>query len=514
MPFSYNATIPREDLGVHRALRMIPGLAAWITILGILGLSLFAPVVASAVVVTFLYYWIFRLSYYAILLFVAFARLRAEQKSDWMQRIRDLATEATDAHAAPDYRGLVHLLLIPVYSEPREVFEAGIRAARESEFPASQIIVCLAVEERAPAEVKEAAAACRDDHRDAFHDFLIVEHPADLPGEGKVKGANVTYAARQMAGYLDAREVPYENVIVSCFDADTVVGPDSFACLSYTYLTCPDRTRASYQPIPVYGNNLWRVPVYARVLEMGATVFQMIDSTNHELLISFSSHSISFRALVDVGYWPTDIVSDDSSIYWKALIHFQGDFRVVPLQTTVSMDAPEAGGFWPTLKAAYKQKRRWAWGVENVPLAVRGISRAARMPRGKKFKYIFRLFDLYYMWATWPFLLAFAGWLPAVVGRILNLDAIAVFSLGGISGTIFQLASVFFLANIAVTAFFALDAGKGVPLYRKLLYPLEWVLLPISTFLLTGLPALDAQTRLMLGRSMSFSATSKRRDES
>ena len=508
MKYNYSRRPDGRHRRLRRALQLLPGIAAWGTIVGLIVLSVLAPVAAAAVVITFLYYWIFRLTYYAMFLLIAFVRLRSERRSDWMQRIREVQDSGVEI---PDYRSVRHLLIVPVYRESREVFESGIRSLTNSSFPREQIIVCLAVEERAPQEVKAQAHACRWDYLDQFGDFLVVEHPADIPGEGKVKGANTTYAARHMAAYFDRRGVPYENVIVSCFDADTVAGPDYFACLTYSFLTCPDRTRAAYQPVPVYTNNLWDVPVYARVLEMGATVFQMVDSTNHELLVSFSSHSVSFKALTDVGYWPTDIVADDSSLYWKSVVHFDGDFRVVPLQTTVSMDAPEAGGFWSTLRATYRQKRRWAWGVENVPIAATGILRASRMPRLQKLKYLYRLFDIYYIWSTWPFLLTFAGWLPAVVGRVLDLEAIAIFNLGPISGVIFQLASVFLIANIVVTAFFALNVGTPVPWYRKLLYPLEWLLLPAATFVLTGLPALDAQTRLMFDRAVGFDTVSKRR---
>ena len=33
---------------------------------------------------------------------------------------------------------------------------------------------------------------------------------------------------------------------------------------------------------------------------------------------------MSFKALVEIGYWPVDMISDDSAIYWKAYIHYAG----------------------------------------------------------------------------------------------------------------------------------------------------------------------------------------------
>ena len=538
MSFRYSRrNLEGKERVLERALEILPGAAAWTVLLGLVVLSVTAPQIGAAFMITFLYYWVLRLVYYAIFLFVAFIRVWAETDTDWMARLERLAAGHTDASAIPrnglktrvsrwfdarsmrllhriglnlpDYRDIVHLIIIPVYNESREVFEPGIRALAESDFPAGQMVVCLAVEQRAQPAIQEAAHAVAAEYASVFREFLVTVHPADVPGEARVKGANVSYAARRAARYFDEQEIPYAGVIVSCFDADTIAGSDYFACLTHSYVTCPDRTRASFQPIPLYNNNIWRVPVYARILEMGSTIFQLVESTNHDLLVSFSSHSLSFEALHDVGYWPVDIIADDSSIYWKSLIHFDGDFRVVPMPTTLSMDAPEAASFRQTFRNMYKQKRRWAWGVENLPLAVRGLIHSSGVSVRNKIKYAFKLFDTYFIWATWPFLLTFLGWLPGIFGRIFNLDAVAIFNLGRISSTLFQLSSISLIATIAVTSFFIMRNTRNVPLIRKILYPFEWILLPVMTIFLSGIPALDAQTRLMFGRHMEFWVSEK-----
>ena len=155
-------------------------------------------------------------------------------------------------------------------------------------------------------------------------------HPAVVPGEARVKGANATCAAKQAAAFFQRHQIPFENVIISCFDADTVVSPNYFACLTYHFMVCPDRLRASFQPIPVYHNNIWHVPGFARVVETGSSFYQLIEATNPEKLVTFSSHSMSFKALVDVDYWPVDMISDDSAIFWKAYIHYDGQYQGDP----------------------------------------------------------------------------------------------------------------------------------------------------------------------------------------
>lgn len=541
MQYAYSRTgLTGYERFLERFLECLPGLISWGTLLGLIVLSAFLPSVAAAIMITFLYYWLIRIMYYAVFLVIAFGRLWVESETDWMKRVRELYepdipghrtvhgwrrrrslklhAEAKKAVAAgtltlPPLSDVHHLVIVPVYSEGREVVEPGIEAIANSHFPAERIILILAIEERSPEHVKEAAQDLAAGYGSRFETFLVTEHPDGIPGEVKAKGANATYAAKEAERYLQDHDIAYDNVIVSCFDADTMPGSEYFACLTYSFLACFERTRASFQPVPLYDNNIWRVPFYARVLEMGSSVFQLVETTNHDLLVSFSSHSMSFRALVDADYWPADLIPDDSAIYWKSLIHFDGDYRVVPIPTTLSMDASEGTTFLRTFINTYKQKLRWAWGVENVPIAARGILQNARLNLQSKIKYIVKLFDTYFIWATWPFLLTILGWLPPIFGRILNIDALAVFNYGRISPLIFQLASINLLLMIATTAFFIFRPEQKVSLGRKLLYPLEWLLLPVVTVFLSGIPALHAQTRLILNRPLEFWASEKRRDE-
>lgn len=540
MDFRYTRNgLPVRERVFQRFLEMIPGLLSWVTLLGLVVLSVVAPSVAAVMMISYLYYWFIRLMYNAIFILIAFLRLWVETGTDWIARITDLlAPPSTPDRRPPRLRerislalhervkravgegeiefppadNLLHLVIIPIYKEPREVFEPGIRALTENTFPSSRMVVILALEERSPEEAKREVYAVQAQYRQWFRELFVTVHPKDLPGEAAVKGANSTYAARFAAEYFSEQGIAYENVIVSCFDSDTVPGAEYFACLTYAFITCPARTRASFQPVPLYDNNIWRVPFYARTLEMGATVIQLAESTNHDLLISFSSHSLSFKALVDAGYWSVELIPDDSAMYWKSLILFDGDFRVVPMPTTLSMDASEAPTFFATFVNAYRQKLRWAWGVENVPIAARGLLSNKNMSFVDKLRYVFKLFDTYFIWATWPFLLTIFGWLPRVFGRLLNLDAIAIFNLGRISGLIFELASINLVIMIVVTALFIFRGNRSVPLWRKLLYPFEWLLLPIITLVLSGLPALHAQTRLLFGKPLEFWVAEKMRE--
>ena len=268
----------------------------------------------------------------------------------------------------PSWDQVRHVVIIPIARESRVIFEPGIVRMTECSFPSDRILVILAVEGRASDEVKKTARAVQRKYRGAFLDLLVVIHPDGVPGEGArerrqrhLRGKGGRRMAAEEAG------MSLDHAIVSCFDADTVVSPDYFACLTYHFLVNTDRTHASFQPIPVYQNNFWEAPAFARILDVGSTFSQLTQSTDPAALVTFSSHSMSFKALVEIGYWPVDMISDDSSIYWKAYIHYHGRYTVVPMLVTVSMDLAQDESTWKTVSNTYKQRRRWAWGVEASP---------------------------------------------------------------------------------------------------------------------------------------------------
>jgi len=133
------------------------------------------------------------------------------------------------------------------------------------------------------------------------------------------KGANVNWAINQVKEkYLSGLGVSPEDIVVSLFDIDTKPYPQYFSCLSWYYLNSPDRLHKSYQPIPVYNNNIWEAPLISRIIATSSTFWEMMQQERPEQLVTFSSHSMPLKALLEVGY-PRNVVSDDSRIFWSVL---------------------------------------------------------------------------------------------------------------------------------------------------------------------------------------------------
>ncbi|HRK62541.1 MAG TPA: glycosyltransferase family 2 protein [Candidatus Omnitrophota bacterium] len=526
----------------ERALEILPGLTSWSILIGLILLSVFQPVCAAIIIIVFEFYWLLRLFYLTLFLMLSYTRLSLEDKTNWLERVRkvddfmrngalsgsgaasgwkskisesifqkELKRLRAASSPPPLSADIYHLVIVPILKETAEILEPSIQSFVQGSFSPKQIFVVLAVEERAEKAVHEAAFALQAKYGNRFFDFLIVKHPDGLEGEARVKGANASFAAKAAHQVLVSRSIAPEQVIVSCFDADTVVSFDYFACLTYCFMVFPDRQRASFQPIPVYHNNIWDVPGFARILETGASFFQLTEASHPDRLVTFSSHSMSFKALVEVGYWPVDMVSDDSAIFWKAFFHYDGDYRTVPMFTTLSMDVVNAGGWWQTCVSVYKQKRRWAWGVENFPIVTRGFLQSKKIPIFERLRHGCKLFEGHIAWATWPFILGVIGWLPPFFTSREFSDSVIYYTAPRISGIIFNLASVSLLTTIVLSLMLLPKAKIKYSFFRRAVHALEWLAIPLVAIFFSALPALEAQTRLMLAKYMEFWVSDKKR---
>jgi len=544
MEFKYTRhNLSKKEQLLERFLELIPGGLSWLILIGMTVLSFTKPIAASVIIIAFILFWFIKMVYMNMLLILSYTRFNVERNTNWLGRTEEIDKLDFSQKDIPDFpkpsgwrsrisleihkyhlkrllksgsvppksKHIYHAVIMPVVKEEQDVVEPGIIAIKNGSYPAKRIILTIALEERAAQNIKEQMFNLRDKYKDAFLEFFVILHPSDLPGEARVKGANTTYAAHKVEHYLNEQRIPFENVIISCFDADTVPVADYFSCLAYYFMITPKRTRSSYQPIPVYFNNIWDVPGFARILDVGSSFFQFVEATDPKKLITFSSHSSSFKALADMDYWPTDIISDDSAIFWKALLFYKGDYHTVPMPIAVSMDVIAGRNRRETFVNIYKQKRRWAWGVENFPIVTRGFIHTSGFSLSKKIYYTVRSINKFATWATWSFVLAFISWFPVLAAGKEFASTTVYYIAPRIRFIIFLLAGVG-IVTCMVTSMILLPRKKTKhPLFKKFLHAGEWLLIPFVVIFLSSLPALDAQTRLMFGKYMEFWVTDKYR---
>jgi len=319
-----------KERALFRLFEILPGLLTWLTLGGAVLSSWLAPKPTAIFIIIFVIYWLIRTIYFSFYLRAGYKEMRKNERIDWLKKIQTLT----------DFKNIYHLVLIPVYKEPIEILRGSISSLEMCDYPKERIMVVLSYEESAGKKTEEMIFQLKKEFENKFFKFFITSHPANLQGEIPGHGSNDAWAAKiAKETLIDPLKIPYENIIVSSFDADTSVFPKYFSCLTYYYLTVKNKSRTSFQPIPLYINNIWQAPPFSRIFAFSSTFWHTMNQERPEKLITFSSHAMSFKALVDVGFKQKNVVSDDSRIFWQCFFYYDGDYRVQPIFYPVSMDA-------------------------------------------------------------------------------------------------------------------------------------------------------------------------------
>jgi len=256
---------------------------------------------------------------------------------------------------------------------------------------------------------------------------------------------------------------------------------------------------------------MWDAPAIMRIASMGTTFWLMSEQLRPERLFTFSSHSMSFQSLVDVGFHQNDIVTEDSRIFLQCFLRYDGDYTVTPLYMPISMDTVMSEKWWESLKNLYKQQRRWAWGVEHFPYMVWNFSKNKKIPLKKKIHYVWNVIEGIYSWATAPIIITLLGRLPLWLISEEQKRLAIVQNAPFILSTLMNVALIGLIFG-SVLALFLLPPAPSKK--HRLKWPvmiLQWVLFPVSMILFGSVPAIDAQTRLMLGKYLGFHITEKAR---
>jgi len=533
---SYNQPYPGK-----RLLEIFPGLLTWLIIFAPIVLSFVKPSWVAIFMILFDFYWLVKALYMGSHLISSYYHMKRERAINWYSRIkqledfdhyykvvqesydeakgwakRKLGEELRELEVLKEKRSLLkkwrdiyHVVILPSYKEPYEVLDASIKAVKDSFYPNKKIIIVLALEGRVGVELNKRGERLKKKYQNEFSHFMVEIHPDGVVGEIKGKSSNITYAAKKLKKYIDSLGIKHDDVVVSTFDCDTRPSSQYFACLTYKYVTNPNRTRRSFQPIPVYANNLWEVPLINRLVAYGSTFWQMIESTRPWRMINFSSQAMSLQTLIDIDWWDVGIVSEDSKQYYRAWFKYQGDHKCVPIFTPVYMDAMQGKTLWDALKNQYLQKRRWAWGVEHFPYLVRELIKHKEIALWSRMVQLGRVIEAHVSWATAALLIAFAGWLPLWLNPGFR-DTVLAYNLPHLARSLLTISWIGLFISATVSILVMPPLPKKYKKTNKYLSTLAmWALVPISAIFFGSIPAIDAQTHLMFGKYLGFWVTPK-----
>ncbi len=491
-----------SDYQRYRLYEILPGLSIWLTIFLMFFLSIVKPVAVVYFIILFDIYWVLKVFNFSFYLVVAWTRLRSAQKINWFEKIKEL----------DNYQNKKHVIFLTVYNEEWSVVKPAIQSIADSVYDSGKFVLVIAGEQRKEDNFKYISQKTKEEFSGFFADIVCVMHPADLPDEIPGKGSNMNYAEIEMKKYIDNKNWDYGNVIVTIFDIDTICHKYYFSYLTYLYCTHSNPTHSSFQPVALYNNNMWESPAILRVMAFGTTFWLMTSLAQQDSLVTFSSHSMSWRALIDAGFHDKRIVSEDSRIFYQCFLAYNGDYSVTPMYIPVSMDTVRDDSWWKSIKNLYKQQRRWAWGVEHVPYLMWEFRIKGKLiPWWMKFKWIWVEWEGKWSWALIALMITFLPRLPLMIASDSLRQSALYFNTPHLLQYLITSAMVGLLLSALLSFPLLPKRPQTHSSHRYITILLQWALLPFSLIFVSSIPAIDAVTHLMLGRYLGFNISQKKR---
>jgi cellulose synthase/poly-beta-1,6-N-acetylglucosamine synthase-like glycosyltransferase len=523
-----NIEIPyKADRGFrYRLFEILPGALSWTILAMPFILSFLSPGVAAFVIIAYLLMWFVKAVGLNVRSVQGFRLLEQQQKLDWAAMLHELQTgeevPATVKRPKWHYDNLLrmrvkearispgdvtHAIVIATYNEDEDVLVPTYESILASEYDMDKVIIVHAYEERGGPATEELAHKLLKRYSKRFKHMMISKHPRDIPNEVIGKGPNITYAARKLTDYVRAQQLDPLKVIVTTLDSDNHPHKHYLNALSYLYSVTPDPLYVSYQPIPVFTNNIWDAPAPSRVIATGNTFWNVVLSIRPHMIRNFSSHAQCLQSLIDTDYWSVRTVVEDGHQFWRTYFRYEGRHEVYPLYLPIYQDAVISSTYWKTLKAQFVQLRRWAYGASDVAyVAEKGFFTPNQVNRWDLVTKFGRLLEGHVSWATSPMILAFAGFIPLLI----NPDSIAANQLPFLVSRIQTLAMLGLFVTVYLSLRLLPPRPKRYKPHRTVFMLLQYILFPVTTILYNGMSGLYSQTRLMFGKYMDvFDVTDK-----
>lgn len=491
--------VHRHPVRTRRALEILPGFVSWFLILFPVWGSFVMPEIVAYYIIAFSVYWFYRSMSTAVLALLGYFKLRSFEIYDWMSDVRKI----------PAWKKVHHIVVIPTYKEPVTTLSRTLDKLLLQTYPLKNIHIMLSFEEREGEVAKAKASELIKKYGEKFGNVWATHHP-DLPGEVKGKSSNTSWGAKEAKRYLiDEQGKDIDMTTITSEDADALLPPQYFACLTYHFLNNPHRYTTIWQAILQFYNNIWKVPLFVRVFSSSASVMLLATLMRKDRLINFSTYTASLKMIDAIGYWDTDVIPEDWRLFFKAFFSLQGKVVVEPLYLPIMADAAEAEGTWHTYLNQYEQVKRWAWGVSDTPYVISRWITSTDVPFWEKTIRTLRVIEDHFLWPVNWFAITIGALLPPLLNQEFSRTIIGK-TLPQVTSGILTVCLLALLVMIILN--FRLRPSRGNKRFKLLGYiweVIEFATLPIVGFFFTALPGVDAHTRLMLGKYIEYKVTEK-----
>jgi hypothetical protein len=500
--------LEKNESAFQRFLEVLPGFSTWAVMTSPIWLGIFYPEAIVYILTFFTVYWSFLSFRHTIGMYQGYNNYKREMAMDWMAACNSLNfTELPEKATLPKkFEDLRHLILIPAVNEPERVLKSTMDALAAQTFPLEQVVIVFTIEARGAEKVIPSLENVIKEYKHRFCKFLIYTHPAGIPGEAVGAGAaNRTWGAKNGVAELKESGENLRNYIFTTIDADHVLDRQYLARLSHLYLTADRRDHHYYSTaVYLFNNNLWRVPPLMRIEANAVTLACLSDwiVTKPNMKDTFSSYSLSLQTLMDADYWDVSLGVDDTIMYWRAFFAREGDFDGMPHWIPFSADAVEGKNFLDSHISLYKQLLRWGWGIIEFPLSMKGLIRSKTIPVSRKIAWLVKHFEKRVLLLNTVFLITFGFSLVTLVNPYVKQSNFA-YSLPQLMSAILTITLVCILPGTYYRVMLAAPFPKDWSLIKRFLAVfIEGPLIIVNLLTYSFFPAVEAQTRMLLGKKM------------
>jgi hypothetical protein len=491
----------RATDGLHpvprRIFEVLPPALAWVAITSPAWAAIIAPQILGYFLVAFSGYWLWRSAEFAVGLLIGLARMHLAQRRDWVAAGSRLS----------GFERLHHIALVPTYKENDEILSETLEHLARQTLPRERIGVVLAFEQRDPEGIARAERLSqRFAHR--FGQWLVTVHP-DVQGEVKGKSSNLAWAARRVeeelisTGKLDDTEL-----LVTVCDADSRVDRQYLAALGQHVLSNDYGRLHIYQPAILFYANHARLPLPLRAVSSVFSLYSLARLAASHRLIPQSTYSLTWSAARRVSFWDVDVVPEDSHMFFKVWLHLGERVRTRAIHLPVYADAAEGVTPWRSASSTYQQIRRWAWGVSDIPYLALRTLRARHIPWHIRVARVGWYVEEHLVWPSHWFLLTLGGLLPPLINPEYARTALGIWQTT-VYSTLLGLCLPSLILAILVDMLLKWRTDGEHDLLSVVFGMAGFALLPLTGLALVALPALDAHTRLLFGRSLAYQVTEK-----
>lgn len=484
----------KSDWKYYRLFEILPGLTSWSFFFLPIFLAIVSPRSYAVFMVFFIIYWLVKTFTMSYRLVVGYVHFKKDMAKDWLDLVKK--------DFAKDWQEIYHLVIVPTYKEDISILRSSLRSVVGSDYPKEKIIYVLATEERDKERATNYGKLLTKEFGSEFKHFAVTMHPKDIPGEVIGKGGNITHAAREILPYFEKQKIDFSKVIVTNMDADNRMDRQYLANLTYLYLSDPDPVHKSFQPLPMFFNNIWDVPMINRLIAMGSSFWQIIVTTRPSRLRNFSAQAQSLEALKRVDFWSTTTIVEDGHQFWRTYYKFNGCHEVVPVSAPIYQDAVLADTLTSTMKEQYLQKRRWSWGVSDIPYVMEHTFKDKKIPLFDRWANALILWESHLSWSTTSLVLATSAWIPLLFRANFKLDILA-YSFSFLYSRMLMIGWLGMIITLTISTLLMPPRNGKTPFWKIFF---DWVLtpiaMPISSIVFSSIPAFESQTRLMFGKHL------------